>query len=61
MTLNYSHTVLYSFFYIMTRSIALSLLNQASNGTELLSILDVIMSDESAVSNNEPTADSIEF
>jgi hypothetical protein len=45
----------------MTRSIALSLLNQASNGTELLSILDVIMSDESAVSNNEPTADSIEF
>jgi len=61
MTLNYSHTVLYSFFYIMTRSIALSLLAQGNTGTEILSILDVIMSDESAVSNNEPTADSIEF
>jgi len=46
----------------MTRSIALSLLAQGNTGTEILSILDVIMSDESAeVSNNEPTADSIEF
>jgi hypothetical protein len=46
----------------MSRSIALSLLAQGNTGTEILSILDVIMSDESAeVSNNEPTADSIEF
>ena len=49
-------------FYIMTRSIALSLLDQGNTGDELLSILDTMMSDESAeVSNNEPTADSIEF
>jgi len=46
----------------MTRSIALSLLRQGNTGDELLSILDTLMSDESAqVSNNEPTADSIEF
>jgi len=46
----------------MTRSIALSLLAQGNTGDELLSILDTMMSDESAeVSNNEPTADSIEF
>ena len=49
-------------FYIMTRSIALSLLRQGNTGTEILSILDTLMSDESAeVSNNEPTADPIEF
>jgi len=46
----------------MSKQVLFSLLNQASNGTELLSILDTLMSDESAqVSNNEPTADSIEF
>jgi hypothetical protein len=46
----------------MTRSIALSLLAQGNTGTEILSILDTMMSDESAsVSNNEPTADPIEF
>ena len=46
----------------MTRSIALSLLDQGNTGDELLSILDTMMSDESAsVSNNEPTADPIEF
>ena len=49
-------------FYIMTRSIALSLLAQGNTGDDLLSILDVIVSEESAaVSNNEPTADPIEF
>ena len=46
----------------MSRSIALSLLAQGNTGDEILSILDVIMSEESAsVSNNEPTADPIEF
>jgi hypothetical protein len=46
----------------MTRSTALSLLAQGNTGSEILSILDTMMSDESAeVSNNEPTADSIEF
>jgi len=40
----------------------LSLLAQGNTGDELLSILDVIVSEEIAeVSNNEPTADSIEF
>jgi hypothetical protein len=49
-------------FYIMTRSIALSLLAQGNTGSEILSILDTLMRDESAeVSNNEPTADPIEF
>ena len=49
-------------FYIMTRSIALSLLRQGNTGTEILSILDTLMSDESAeVSISEPTADPIEF
>lgn len=46
----------------MSRSIALSLLAQGNTGDELLSILDTMMSDESAqVSNNEPTADPVEF
>ena len=46
----------------MTRSIALSLLAQGNTGDEILSILDVIMSEESAeVSISEPTADPIEF
>jgi hypothetical protein len=46
----------------MSRSIALSLLAQGNTGSEILSILDTIMIEESAsVSNNEPTADPIEF
>jgi len=46
----------------MSRSIALSLLAQGNTGDEILSILDVIMSEQSAEDSiNEPTADSIEF
>jgi len=49
-------------FYIMTRSIALSILAQGNTGDEILSILDTLMSDQSAeVSISEPTADPIEF
>ena len=46
-------------FVIMSKTVMLSLLAQGNTGDEILSILDVIMSDESA--QNEPTADSIEF
>ena len=46
----------------MTRSIALSILAQGNTGDEILSILDTLMSDQSAeVSISEPTADPIEF
>jgi hypothetical protein len=46
----------------MSKTVMLSLLAQGNTGTEILSILDTLMSDESAeVSNNEPTADPIDF
>jgi hypothetical protein len=46
----------------MSKTVMLSLLAQGNTGTEILSILDTLMSDESAeVSISEPTADPIEF
>ena len=46
----------------MSKSVMLTLLNQGNTGDEILSILDMIVSEQSAeVSNNEPTADPIEF
>jgi hypothetical protein len=42
----------------MSKTVMLSLLGRAHNGTELLEILDTLISDESV---NEPTADPIEF
>jgi len=46
----------------MSKTVMLTLLNQGNTGDEILSILDAIMSEQSAeVSNNEPTADPIEF
>jgi hypothetical protein len=46
----------------MTRSIALSLLAQGNTGNEILSILDVITSENvSEVDVNEPTADEVSF
>ncbi len=46
----------------MTKQVLISLLKQGNTGTEILSILDTLMSDESAeVSISEPTADPIEF
>jgi hypothetical protein len=47
--------------YIMTRSIALSLLAQGNTGDEILSILDVIASEESEQSSVMPSLDVIEF
>ena len=46
----------------MSKSIALSLLAQGNTGTEILSILDVIASENvSEVDVNEPTLNEIEF
>jgi hypothetical protein len=46
----------------MSKSIALSLLAQGNNGAEILSILDVIASENvSEVDVNEPTLNEIEF
>jgi hypothetical protein len=46
----------------MSKNVILSLLAQGNTGDEILSILDAIVSEQSAeVSNNEPTADVIEF
>ena len=46
----------------MSKSIALSLLAQGNTAAEILSILDVIVSDNvSEEMYNEPTADVIEF
>ena len=54
------------FFVIMTRSIALSLLRQGNTGTDILSILDVIVSDIEQEGINScaevfATSDVIEF
>lgn len=50
------------FFFIMSKNVILSLLAQGNTGDEILSILDAIVSEQSAeVNNNEPTADMIEF
>ena len=55
-------TVLYSFFVIMSNAVALALLAQGNTGNEILSLLDVIVSEETAMDSvNEPTADRIEF
>lgn len=46
----------------MSKTMMLSLLDRANNGDDILSILDAIVSEQSAeVSVNEPTADPIEF
>jgi hypothetical protein len=46
----------------MSKSMMLSLLAQGNTGSEILSILDVIIAEESSeVSINEPTADPIAF
>jgi hypothetical protein len=46
----------------MSKTVMLSLLAQGNTGSEILSILDTLTEDNmQEVSNNEPTADSIEF
>ena len=50
------------FFFIMSKSVMLSLLAQGNTGTEILSILDTLASDNvSDAGYNEPTVDVIEF
>ena len=56
------HTVTNTQTHNMSKSIALSLLAQGNTGTEILSILDVIASENvSEQSDNEPTLNEIEF
>jgi len=46
----------------MSKSLMISLFNKASNGAEILSILDAIVAEQSSDSGyNEPTADVIDF
>ena len=50
------------FFFIMSKSVLTSLLAQGNTGSEILSILDAIVAEQSSDSGyNEPTADVIEF
>ena len=56
------HTVHNTFFFIMTDSVMLSLLDSANTGAEILQILDTLTDDnQQAVAYAEPTADTIEF
>ena len=45
----------------MTQELMLSLLNRASNGNELLALLDTLTADVADESVNQPTTESIEF
>ena len=50
------------FFFIMSKSVMLSLLAQGNTGDEILSILDALTSENvSEVADNEPTLNPIEF
>ena len=56
------HTLTNTLFFIMSKSVMLSLLAQGNTGSEILSILDTLTSDNvSEEMYNEPTADVIEF
>ena len=47
---------------IMSKSVMLSLLGRANNGTEILQILDNLTEDnQQSIAYTEPTADPIEF
>jgi len=62
MSLKVSHQFSTLFFFIMSRSIALGMLRQGNTGNDILSILDIILEDQSAEdSNTQPTANPIEF
>ena len=46
----------------MSKQVLISMLAQGNNGNDILSILDVIVSEQSSEgAYNEPTADMIEF
>jgi hypothetical protein len=56
------HTVYFTFPFIMSKSVMLSLLAQGNTGSEILSILDAIAADESSsISDNEPTLNEVQF
>jgi hypothetical protein len=45
----------------MTQELMLSLLNRASNGNEMLAVLDTLASDNDEQSVNEPTLEEVQF
>ena len=45
----------------MTKSLMISMLNQASNGNDLLAILDTLTEDVSVESDTQPTLETIDF
>jgi len=56
------HTLTNTLLFIMSKQVMLSMLAQGNTAAEILSILDVIVSDNvSEEMYNEPTADVIEF
>ena len=56
------HTVTNTFFFIMSKSVMLSLLAQGNTGDEILSILDPLAAGNVAEGyDNEPTLNEIEF
>ena len=57
-----SHTVSYIQQHNMSKQVLISLLAQGNTGSEILSILDVIASEQSSESDdNGPTLNTIEF
>ena len=57
-----SHTVTNTQQHKMSKQVLISMLAQGNNGNDILSILDVIVSEQSSEgAYNEPTADMIEF
>ena len=64
------HSILYSNFdssnlpiapLIMTNSLMISMLKQATNGNDLLAILDTLTEDVSVESDTQPTLETIDF
>jgi hypothetical protein len=45
----------------MTQELMLSLLNRASNGNEMLAVLDTLAADVADESVNQPTLETVEF
>jgi len=45
----------------MSKSVMLSLLNRATDGNQLLSILDTFVENDEQSGDNQPTLDVIEF
>ena len=45
----------------MTKSLMISMLNQATNGNDLIAILDTLTEDVSVESDTQPTLETIDF